>query len=295
VSKTKLKTPSFADLKAKVAAIDNARADALSTIGDEFSRLYSSYFDRVRSMIASNQALSKTDALTLQNAKSMMGDLQQILTDSGLSSVVRRYGEQFPDLADVAASYYEPFGLDDSLAGVPKNFLVAWVDFSSNELVNTLDSTLLPPVRSALLQVNAGNMTRDDLISQITTLEPSVTTNDATVFVDDTFSQFQRSVVVQKGESVGLEIYQYLGPDDSITSPQCEAMLHVDKHGAQGILYKDEITPALHPNLEKYGRNPLIGGGHPRCRHQWSPITLDYAKGKGFKPRDDDEESDDDE
>lgn len=285
MAKQKLKTPTFADLKAKVVAIDRARTDALASIGTEFDRLFSAYFDRVRSMIAGNRLLTKTDALTLQNATSMINDLQQILADSGLESVVRRYGQEFPALAEVAASYYEPFGLDASLAGVPHEFLAAWVDFSSNELVNTLDATLLPPVRSALLQVNAGNQTRDSLIQQIIKLEPGISTNDATVVADDSFSQFQRAVVVQKGDSAGLEIFQYLGPDDDITSEQCEFMLHVNKHGAEGILYKDEITPHLHPKLEKYGRNPLIGGGHPRCRHQWSPITLGYAEEKGFKSR----------
>jgi hypothetical protein len=59
-------------------------------------------------------------------------------------------------------------------------------------------------------------------------------------------------------------------------------MLNVAIHGARGVLYKDEITPHLHPNLEKYGINPLIEGGHPNCRHQWSPITLAYAKELGF-------------
>jgi len=284
--KKKLRTPTEAEIKAKVIAIDKAKSDALSSIGKEIERLYASYFDRVRSMIATNKALSKTDALTIQNATQMMGDLEQILIDSGLESVVRRYGQQYPDLATAAAEYYAPFGLDTSLAGVAKETLAAWVDFSSNELTKLLDSSLIPPVRSALLQVNFGNMTRDDLIGQITTLEPSLSTNAATVLVDDTFSQFQRAVVVQKGESAGLEIYQYLGPDDDITSPQCEAMLHVSKHGVDGFLYKDEITSDLHPNLKKYGRNPLIGAGHPRCRHQWSPVTLDYALSKGFEPRD---------
>lgn len=284
--KKKLRTPTPAEIKAKIIAIDKAKAEALNSIEPEITRLYRAYFDRVRSLIASNKELSKTDALTIQNATQMMNDLEQILHDSGLPQLVHKYGHEFPGLAEVASSYFEPFGLSNSLAGVPKDILSTWVDFSATELTKTIDASLIPPVRSALLQVNFGQMTRDDIIQQITQIEPSITTNDASVLVNDSFSQFQRAVVVHAGESAGLEIYQYLGPDDDITSEQCEFMLHVHKHGADGFLYKDEITPSLHPKLAKYGRNPLIGGGHPRCRHSWSPVTLDYAKAKGFEPRD---------
>lgn len=283
------KTPTKKELQAKISVINKARSDALSSLEKEIERLYKSYFAQVRSFIASDKALRKTDALTLQNATQMMRDLESIARDAGLEDVIEKFGRKFPALAETAASYYGAFGLDDSLAGVSRETLSAWVDFSSNELTKLFDADLIAPVRSALLQVNFGSMTRDTLIDQITTLEPTISTNDAIVSVDDAFSQFQRAVVVAKGEAVGLEIYQYLGPDDDITSEQCEAMLHVDDHDADGILYKDEIGPWLHPNLEKYGRNPLIGGGHYRCRHAWTPITLSYAMEQGFVPREEEE------
>ncbi|WZO97302.1 hypothetical protein EP7_004327 [Isosphaeraceae bacterium EP7] len=284
-SKPKAK-PTPADIKKRVVNIAQARTDALSSIESEIERLYSSYFDRVRSVIASDKELRRTDVLTLQNATATMADLENILIDAGMGSVVAKFGEHFPELAEVAATYFEPFGVDNALAGVSKQTLSAWVDFSATELTKLFDGELIAPVRSALLQVNFGNMTRDALIDQITTLQPGISTNNAVVAVDDAFSQFQRAVVVAAGDAAELEIYQYLGPDDGITSDQCSAMLHVSKHGAPGILYKDEITSQLHPNLERYGRNPLIGGGHPRCRHQWSPIPEDYAVEQfGFKPR----------
>lgn len=279
------RTPTAKQLKLKVVEIEQARANALASLEAEIERLYSAYFDRVRSVIASDQELRRTDVLTLQNATATMRDLENILVDAGMSELVGKFGGHFPKLADVAASYFEPFGIPDAIGGVSKQTLAAWVDFSANELTKLFDAELVSPVRSALLQVNFGNMTRDALIDQITAIQPSITTNNATVMVDDAFAQFQRAVVVQTGDAAGMDLYQYLGPDDDITSPQCQAMLHVDKHGAPGILYKDEIGPQLHPNLEKYGRNPLIGGGHPRCRHLWTPITEDLAVPLGFTPR----------
>jgi hypothetical protein len=274
------KTPAPGALHAQVVAIDQARAEALNSISVQMERLFSTYFDRVRSTLASIK--TKDGAIALQTATAVMSDLHQILIDAGLESVIHDFAHEFPALAEAAVAYYEPFGLDATLAGVASETLAAWVDFSSTQLVNTLDASLIAPVSQALLQVNFGNMTRDALIQQITTLEPSITTTEATTLVNQSFSSFQRGIVVAKGDSAGLEIYQYLGPDDAITSPQCHAMLTTNLHGAEGVLYKDEITPHLHPNLERYGIQPLIEGGHPNCRHVWSPITLGYAKDLGF-------------
>lgn len=114
-------------------------------------------------------------------------------------------------------------------------------------------------------------------------VEEGLSLAQAEVMVNDAFASFQRAVLVETAAAVDLEIFVYIGPDDDITSDQCVEMLHVDKHGAEGMLYKEEITPDLHPNLAKYGRNPLIGGGHPNCRHHWSPVTVDYAVSEGFE------------
>jgi hypothetical protein len=131
-----------------------------------------------------------------------------------------------------------------------------------------------------------GSLARDVVIDQVLALEPSMTPRNATVFVDDSFAQFQRTVVTQKGESLGMDIYQYLGPDDDITSPQCRAMLTMNLHGVPGMYYRDEINMGLHPKLR---RDPFTGGGHPGCRHQFNPVTLEYAMELGFRPRGGDE------
>lgn len=273
-------------IEAAVLLINEARAAALNSIEQEIEALYQAYFDRVRSVISSNKDLRRTEALTLQNATAVMAQLETILSASGLGALVVKFGKEFPTLAKSAAAYYEALGVnaDDVLAGISKQTLSAWVDFSANELTNLVSSSLLAPVRSALLQVNFGNLTRDNLIDQITAIEPSLSQNDANVLVNESFSQFQRAVVVAGGEEAGLKIYHYTGPDDSITSAQCQAMLRVTKHGAPGLLYKEEIGPWLHPLLEKYNRNPLLAGGHPNCRHHWTPIPEDYAIELGFKP-----------
>ena len=98
--------------------------------------------------------------------------------------------------------------------------------------------------------------------------------------VEDAFAGYQRTVQAEVADNLGMEIFIYIGPADQITSEQCTAMFNVNLHGVPGMLYKNEITVNLHPKLR---RDPLIGGGHPRCRHHWSPITTDYAVELGFE------------
>lgn len=282
-----LASPTPAQLHAQVMMVDAARQAALDSIKPIVADLYEAYFDQVRTAIAEDADLGAAEAVSLANATAVMNDLERILIDAGLHETVNSFAQEFVPLSQAAAAFYEPYGVEASLSGVSSQTLAAFVDFSSTELTKVVDAALISPVRSALLQSSLGVMTQQQLVASITALQPGVTTNDVLVAVDNAYAQFQRGIIVSKGEALGLQVYQFLGPDDAITSPQCQFMLHVKTHGAQGFLYKDEIVPAL---IEKWidGWNPLIGGGHPRCRHAWTPVTLAYAQAQGFKARTED-------
>ncbi len=276
------KVPKKEQLFERILAIDAERTAAVKRLERELAKLYGSYFARVKALVATDPVLRKTDAMNLQATTKMVGELTGILREAGFTDVVRLYGSQFEPLAEVAAAYYEPFGLEPSLAGVSKEDLQAYVRFAETEFGYAVNRSTIAPVQSALFQANLGSLARDQVIDQVLSLEPRLTPVQATVFVDDSFAQFQRTVVTQKGDNLGMDIFQYLGPNDEITSPQCREMLTIDRHGVPGMLYKDEITTDLHPKLT---RNPLVGGGHPRCRHQWNPVTEEYAVSLGFRPR----------
>ena len=276
------RVPDKRELVAKVHATEEAQARAVAKIERELKKLYEDYFARVQALVSSDKELRKSDAMSLQSATKVIGQLEGILIDAGFGDVVRDYGQQFEPLAAKALEYYEPFGLDSSLAGLSRESLTAYVEFSQSELAASISARLVAPIQSALLQANFGSMTRDQVIDQVLALQPSMTPNNATVLVDDAFSQFQRTVVNQRADALDLQIYLYIGPDDAITSDQCQAMLHINRHGVPGMLYRDEIDTSLHPKLR---RNPLVGGGHPRCRHHWSPVSDSYAESQGFEFR----------
>jgi hypothetical protein len=255
---------------------------ALKKFEKELQALYDRYFIRVARLISNPAGSSKTDAINLIDASKTIAELSQVLIDSGFEDVIGAYVDEFPTLTRRALGYYEAFGVKPSLAGIDEESLHAIVSFGETELTSHINAALVSPVQSHLFQAAVGNVARAELVATILETSNIASTARAEVLVDDIYAQFQRSVTVQKADVLNMEVFQYLGPDDAITSDQCETMLHINRHGIEGFLYKDEITIDLDPNLT---RNPLIGGGHPRCRHQWSPVTEDYAVSLGFVPR----------
>lgn len=261
---------------------ESEKAKAVAKLEKELKRLYESLFVRAQAFLDSKGFVSKTDAINLQATTKALGELSAILSDAGYEDVIANFQDKFEDMTVSALEYFNKFGLEPSLAGIDVESLQAYAKFSELEFSKQINKDLVSPIQSALLQVNLGNGTRSELVDQVMKLSNISSTYRATVLVDDAFSTYQRAVITQKAENLQMEIFQYLGPDDKITSPQCQAMLHADLHGIPGMLYKDEITVALHPKLT---RDPLTGGGHPNCRHQWSPVTEDYAVSLGFQPR----------
>lgn len=273
------KVPTKTQIFERIIDTVEARIKATHKLDRELRKLYEGYFARVQSLILADKELSKSDAMSLQSATKVIDQLGSTLRASGFDDVVATYGDQFETLATVAARYFEPFGLEPSLAGVSRESLTAGINITAKNLGKTIENDLIPVIQSGLLQANYGSLDRQSVIDQVLSIGENLTPNKATVLVDDAFAQYQRAIVTQRAESLDMQIFQYLGPDDGITSPQCQAMLRVNKRGVPGMLYKDEINQSLHPNLT---RDPFIGGGHFRCRHSWSPVSEAYAVEKGF-------------
>lgn len=274
--------PTRKELYDRILGVDKARTSARKRIETELQKLYADVFARVKAQVNNPRALKVGDAATYDSTLKMIGQLTGILQDAGFDDLVNNYLDEFEGLTKAALDYYIAFGAKPSLAGISSQTLDAYVRFTEGELRNMVPAKLLSPIQSALLQVNFGGAERSAVYDQVVALEESITPVQAVVLVDDAFASFQRAVLNETASALDLSIFTYLGPDDDITSDQCEEMLHVDYHGVEGMLYKDEITVKLHPKLT---RDPLIGGGHPRCRHHWSPITDDYAEAQGFELR----------
>lgn len=278
--------PTRRELYERILGIDAARGEAAKRIDRAVDKLFRDYFARVKAEVARPRKLKTGEAATGESTVRMMGQLDAILVDAGFEDLLQKHVAQFDELQAAALEYYTAFGVKNpSLAGIDSKALDAYIRFSEGELRKIVTTKAIGAVSQALLSVNFAGADRDAVYEQVAQVEEGLSTFQVDVMVNDAFASYQRAVLVESADSVNLEIFVYIGPDDEITSEQCEHMLHVSDHGVDGMLYKDEITPDLHPKLAKYGRNPLIGGGHPNCRHHWSPVTADYAESVGFELR----------
>lgn len=277
--------PNRRELYERILGIDKAKRGAAARIEKSLAILYRDYFARVKEMVSDPKLLKTGEKVTAESTIAMMNQLTPILVEAGFEDVIGEYVDQFHGLTKEALDYWTAFGAKPSLANVNTDSLNSWIRFSEGELRNMVPAKVVSPIQTALMQVNFAGASRDAVYEQVGLLEESLSPVQVVTLVNDAFSGYQRATLIETADSVDLDIFIYLGPDDAITSDECEEMLHVDMHGVEGMLYKDEITPALHWKLAKYGRNPLIGGGHPNCRHVWSPVTADYAADQGFELR----------
>lgn len=277
----------MATSKERLQSIIGSQADREDALVREFDRKVKKLFDDYTVRVAS--VLGTSDVERIEEAQEIIAladDLADLLVDAGVEDLVNDFLDKFSPLAIDAIEYFEEFeqiSKSDPLGGIDATVLDAYITGSEERLRDITDRSLVQPIQDSFLEIMYGGLSRETLVDQIlqrgTTLRP----DQVVVLINQQFANFQRQVTVMKGDEVFGEnpLFQYLGPLDDITSPQCREMLTINKHGAPGILYKDEITIDLHPNLARIG-NPLLNGGHPRCRHKWVPISLNYAKSQGF-------------
>lgn len=247
-------------------------------------RMFDSYITKVQNLILSQKA-NERGMIELREALNLGNRMADLIGDAGLEDVVENFLDEFEPLTEEALEYFKEFKgfkRKDPLGDVDETHLDAWVLQSEKRLRGQVDASLVAPIQQSFLQAAFGQLPRDAIVEDIFKRGTTLTPAQVVTAVDSSFRDYQRQVTVLKGQELLGEnpIYIYVGPDDEITSPQCQAMLRVNRHGAAGMLYQDEITTELHENLRD---NPLIHGGHPRCRHQWMPISQDEAIARGFE------------
>lgn len=268
------------DLLAEVLRQDKNLSAVQKRFAKQIDKLFRDVRARYEAMVLRPENFSDNDKLTIARATRMAGQIGAILNDAGMDDLLTDYVETFPRLTADALKYFALVDAATDFAGLSRESLTAYVQFSEEVLVTLVDQTLVAPLREGIFQATFGLQTRDMVVQNLLAKSDSLSPARAQLIVADSMAQYQRTVTAQKAEHVGLEVYLYQGPYDEITSDQCRFMLNFDEHDLPGAFYKDEISADLHENLRA---NPLIAGGHPRCRHRWTPIPLDAAKEMGFK------------
>ena len=263
--------------------MDRRRRVALKRVEKDMVKLYDDFFLRVQSQLGRISGASPDDVISLSDSLKMLSELQNQLDRAGLKKVTQSMGDELEELTDSALDYFEDFGIKrDAIAGLSPQALDGYIAIKEFDFGYKIERELLPKIQQSILDGNFGGLSRSQIYDSIAVLSENLSPAQVIVTVDDAFAGYQRAVHSEVADHLEMEIFLYLGPADEITSDQCNAMLEFDENGVEAMYYRDQISVDLHPNLR---RDPMIGGGHPRCRHHFSPVTLDYAISQGFEPR----------
>jgi len=246
----------------------------------ELARLRTQLEKELRNFLSDKRNVSKGDRLSLATAVKTVRELDRMLIDAGFPEFLDSRTEAFGELTRSSLKYFKNLGQAYKLSDVSLDAFDAYIRLTEATLVTEIQARLLSPIKTALFQSSFGSLSRDEALSYVSTIADNIPLSRVEQTLDWAFESFQRAVTAETADRLGLEIFQYVGPDDALTSPQCQAMLSVNTHGAEGMLFRDEITTDLHEDLVY---DPLINGGHPNCRHKWVPVSTEYAESQGFR------------
>lgn len=269
-----------ADFIKQVKADNAAIGKANARIEKQIVRLYKDWRNQIKALVRDPDLFTDSQKFDLAVATETITGLSKQLDDMGRDDLVAAYIDEFDPLKKQAQEYFKQFGKTPKLGGTSEEAFDAYIDFSSNRLVQTLEARLVAPIQEGLFHATFGTMPRDTVVDTVLSIADNFSERQAVTLVDDTLRQYQRGVTNMAGEAAGLEVWWYQGPDDAITSPQCEFILNDTPHEVEGMYYRDEISIDMHEDLKD---DPFIAGGHFNCRHKFYPITLEFAESMGFK------------
>jgi len=274
---------SLKELLAEVQKQDQQVGAAAARFRADLQRTYKAMLAALEVFLRNPDNFSPEEVYDLAAATKTLTQLDDILKEEGLGQLVQTYRSAFTPLTKQALSYFRKQGIPDNkvLAGISVDSLNAWVKFSEGRLRDQLDRQMVAPVRQAVFNAATGVRTVSEAAASVVAVTEQVKLGQTEALVQDAYRQYQRAVTVERADALEMEIFQYIGPDDSITSEQCKFLLDIDDHGVPGMLPKDEISADLHENLRD---DPLIAGGHPNCRHKYMPLSLETALEEGYVP-----------
>lgn len=283
--------PTESELATRQRETRNAIANDAEFIKRQFRRVIKRYTDEVKAALSRGLSDASTETLvTIRNQLRLGESLQRILIDAGFEDFVSDYVRNFAIVEKQAAEYFREFNLPATFSDISIRDLDVLLNNYETQLREFVDERLVRPLRNGILQTNLAARSPEQVRAQVDALidRHNITTQSGRRFtdsqietmIDDSYARYDSQVRAVKAEALGFEIYQYFGPMDPNTRPACRRMLTINRHGVPGMLYRDEITTDLHPDLRF---DPLVARGGFNCRHDWTPVSREYAEQQGFR------------
>jgi len=222
--------------------------------------------------------------------------LQTALLDAGLDDAARDFRRGFAPVRQMANRYFEQFGYKPSLSSIDVESLNAMVRLQEAAFLDLFDRRLVNPLADQVISGVIGVSDTDTVVDNVRRYmdENNIITRAGVAFTDrqletlvhDAYERQVRQVKTEQASRLDMTVIWFQGPDDRITSEQCQFMLSYDGHGVPGMWLEEEFTAdnindLMNDDLLK--ENPKVVGGHFNCRHSVDYVPLEYAISKGFQ------------
>jgi len=231
----------------------------------DFDKSLARIYKRVVKAIASDLKAGDTAAALIRSLS--REQLAAMLDDAGLNDLMARWaGSQFDSITAAQASA--------SIAGVPSGQLVpraaAIEAFIAVEADEFWDDSVRRPASKAIREGIANMSDRPGELAARLEKSLDLTRTQARTEARTRTADFDQFVTDATADADSL--YWYVGPDDGITRPFCDALV--------GRVYTAEQVDRLNNGQTLVA--PRISRGGYNCRHRWRPVTKGFIERTGL-------------
>jgi hypothetical protein len=234
----------------------------------EFLRGFEREIGRIlRKLIAGK----KLQDLSARDVAETIGQITSQLEALGLQKQMAEVGSLHIKEISGIREYFKALKVGEVMTGADAEFVKTLIGYDQIAFKSKVFAEVDGLKSAVMRSVISGNYAAiDDLVD----LKVGQTTRMAETELRTALSGFSQTVINAKAEEAGLEYYIYVGPDDNITRDYCAERLEANK-----IWTIEEIL-----NTDNgQGLDPFVYGGGYNCRHQWRPITAEFAAELGYE------------
>lgn len=267
----------------KIDVIDGATSAFLKDLDRALGRLNT----RVQSYIVDLEGGARlaTSGRNLERAVNAQAQIEEMLLESGYRQTTTQLVAAYDRVAQLTQAGLRAGGVDDAFSAVDIRALTALKDLDLSRWAAVGDD-LVRQIQGSMLDAVVGGASIREL--QIA-IEKQLVDEGAAVMgrsktLANTLTQsFDRAVTNRKAQTAGIDTFVYLGPEDGLTRPFCDALLSGEGNDDFNIPAVDG-DPPIYSNDEIAGMDNGTGlavfqfGGGYNCRHKFRPIAARVAQ-----------------
>lgn len=274
----------------KLRAIELAKLDVQDAAAKQFLKDLELSLHRLNTRVQRHLADFEggarlaTSGRNLARAVNAQAEIEEMLFDAGYRRSAVRLLESYDAVAAMTQDGLRAAGIDARFTDTDVRALEALKQLDL-ERWEAVGGDLVRAIHGSMMDAVVGGATVRELeraIERQLVDEPPIA-GRAKTLANTLTQSFDRAVTNRKAKSAGIETFVYLGPDDDVTRPFCQAVLtgegaaefNVPAVDGDPPIYTDEQISGMDngQNLPVF----QFGGGY-NCRHKFRPIAAKVAE-----------------